>query len=360
MAAELPPDWTKMKPEFAAEAVDSAIEKSRANIAAIKALPTEGSITKIAFWRSIRRPSRSTPYTHVSGTSFPWRIPTPCARRTARSSVKSPIFIPPCASTTDSTQSLRNTRLPPKANPSKARARGCSRRLCSISSSAARSFRRRGSAGSAKSTGLLAQKAQKFSENVLDDTKRFTLHIGDPSRLEGLPPAAVAVAAQKAVARGESGWDFTLEQPSYVPFMSYAADDSLREKLWRASARLASDGEYSNWGLMEEILRLRAEKARILGRADFADLVLERRMARSGAKALAFVEDLRGKFSAAFETEWRELLDFSRSRGPARRRQDATVARGVRLRKAAGEKIRVRSRIAAPVLPDGGRNARNV
>ena len=92
--------------------------------------------------------------------------------------------------------------------------------------------------------------------------RSFILHIGDPSKLEGLPPTAVAVAAQKAAARGESGWDFTLEQPSYVPFMSYAADDSMREKLWRASARLASDGEYSNWGLMAEILRLRAEKGR--------------------------------------------------------------------------------------------------
>lgn len=131
---------------------------------------------------------------------------------------------------------------------------------------------------------LLAVKTQKFSENVLDDTKAFSLDIEDPADLSGLPPTAVAVAAATASAEGKKGWTFTLDQPSYVPFMSYADNDALREKLWRASARLASDGKYSNAELMPEILKLRAEKAKILGRNDFADLILERRMARNGKR----------------------------------------------------------------------------
>lgn len=225
-----------MKPEFAAEAVDSAIEKSRANIAAIKALPTGGLDYEncVLAFDSATEPL-DTVYARLGHLVS---VADSDALRAAYGALVGKIadFYSSVRLDDGLYAKLAEYAASPKANPSKARARGCSRRLCSISSSAARSFRRGGgSAGSAKSTGLLAQKAQKFSENVLDDTKRFTLHIGDPSRLEGLPPAAVAVAAQKAVARGESGWDFTLEQPSYVPFMSYAADDSLREKLWRAS-----------------------------------------------------------------------------------------------------------------------------
>ena len=315
MAAELPPDWTKMKPEFAAEAVDSAIEKSRANIAAIKALPTGGLDYEncVLAFDSATEPL-DTVYSRLGHLVS---VADSDALRAAYGALVGKIadFYSSVRLDDGLYAKLAEYAASPEGKSLEgARARMLSETLLDFELGGAK-LPAEGKRRIREIDGLPAQKAQKFSENVLDDTKRFTLHIGDPSRLEGLPPAAVAVAAQKAAARGESGWDFTLEQPSYVPFMSYAADDSLREKLWRASARLASDGEYSNWGLMEEILRLRAEKARILGRADFADLVLERRMARSGAKALAFVEDLRGKFSAAFESEWRELLDFSRSGG---------------------------------------------
>lgn len=161
----------------------------------------------------------------------------------------------------------------------------------------------------------LALKTQKFSENVLDDTKRFKLHIENESDLDGLPQSAKDIAKKKAEADGKSGWVFTLEQPSYVPFITYADSDPLREKIWRASARLASDGEFSNWGLIREILQLRSEKAALLGRADFADMVLERRMARTGKTALDFVKDLREKFAAPFEKEWAALCDFAAESG---------------------------------------------
>ncbi len=161
----------------------------------------------------------------------------------------------------------------------------------------------------------LAVKTQKFSENVLDDTKRFSLHIEDENDLRGLPQTAIDSARKKAEEKALSGWLFTLEQPSYVPFMTYADNDSLREKMWRAFANVADSGEFSNWELAREILALRHENATILSKSNFADAILARRMAKNGKTALDFVESLTDKFKKPFEAEWLELLDFARANG---------------------------------------------
>jgi len=161
----------------------------------------------------------------------------------------------------------------------------------------------------------LALKTQKFSENVLDATKQFTLSTTDERDLAGLPPTAVALAQKKAREKGLEGWAFTLEQPSYVPFVTYADSDALREKIWRAFSSVAAGGEFSNWELMREILSLRAESAEILGKDSFADAVLERRMAKCGEGAEKFVDSLTEKFAPYFAEEWGALLDFARKNG---------------------------------------------
>lgn len=161
----------------------------------------------------------------------------------------------------------------------------------------------------------LALKTQKFSENVLDSTKAFVLRIDNEADLKGLPQTAVALARKKAHEKGFDGWAFTLEQPSYVPFMTYADSDALREKLWRAFTAVAAEGEFSNWETMRQILELRAEDAALLSRANFADVVLERRMAKNGATAEKFVDSLTEKFEGHFRDEWNALLDFARENG---------------------------------------------
>lgn len=304
-----------MKPEFAAEAVDWAIEKSRTNIEAIKSVPAGGLDYEncVLAFDSATEPL-DTVHVRLGHLAS---VADSDGLREAYGALVGKIADFYSSVHLDAGLYARFAEYaasPGGKSLAGPRARMLSETLLDFELGGAK-LPEEGKRRIREIDGLLAQKAQKFSENVLDDTRSFTLHVDDPAKLEGLPPPAVAVAAQKAAARGKPGWNFTLEQPSYVPFMSYAADDSLRERLWRASARLASDGKYSNWELMAEILRLRAEKARILGRGDFADLVLGRRMARSGAKALAFVADLREKFHAAFESEWRELLGFSRSAG---------------------------------------------
>jgi len=163
--------------------------------------------------------------------------------------------------------------------------------------------------------GELAQVTQKYSENVLDATNAWQLVVEDEARLAGLPAHAQAAARRSAESKGlgtpdRPAWRFTLQMPSQEPVMTYALDENLRREMWSAATAVGAQAPYDNGELIQRILRLRAEKAALLGKAHFADLVLERRMAKSGARALAFIEDLQGRVRTAFATECRELEEF--------------------------------------------------
>lgn len=161
----------------------------------------------------------------------------------------------------------------------------------------------------------LSEITQKFSENVLDSTNAWELVIDDASRLAGLPESAVAAALEDARAKGlgdkeNPRWRFTLQYPSMGPVMEYADDDSLRKELWEASNAIGYAGEYDNTGLIWEILKLRHEKAQLLGFGDFADLTLERRMARDGKTALQFTHDLHERIVERFHQEMESLKEW--------------------------------------------------
>lgn len=154
----------------------------------------------------------------------------------------------------------------------------------------------------------LSEVTQKFGENVLDSTNAWELVIDDESRLAGLPESAVATAAEDAKAKGHEGkWRFTLQQPSMGPVMQFAEDDSLRKEIWAASCTVGYSDGFDNTQLIEEILQLRQEKAELLGFENFADLTLARRMARNGATASQFTEDLHDKIVDRFRSETEEL-----------------------------------------------------
>ena len=158
----------------------------------------------------------------------------------------------------------------------------------------------------------LAQATQKYSENVLDATNAWQLLVpaGEEHRLAGLPDRAKAAARKSAEAKDAAGWRFTLHQPSQEPAMIYLEDAALRREIWTAACGVGAHAPHDNAALIARILTLRAEKAALLGQAHFADSVLERRMARSGARALAFVEDFQHRCAAAFARECRELEEF--------------------------------------------------
>ena len=159
----------------------------------------------------------------------------------------------------------------------------------------------------------LTQLTTKFSENVLDSTNSFELVVTEESELAGLPPTAMAAARESATRKGREGWRFTLHAPDYFAIMTYLDNAALRRKFYEAHSVRAAAEPWNNRPLIGRILALRQEKARLLGFRDFADFVLEDRMAHTGARALEFLEDLKSKTERRFREENHELLEFRRS-----------------------------------------------
>lgn len=157
----------------------------------------------------------------------------------------------------------------------------------------------------------LAKTSTKYAENVLDSTNDWEHYIDDEAGLAGLPPSAIAAARQGAESKGKPGWRFTLQAPSYIAVMTYLDDANVREKFYRAYNRRATEEKRNNAPLVVEILNLRRERARLLGFANFADLVLEDRMAKTGARALEFAGDLEAKSRVQFERETAELERYA-------------------------------------------------
>ena len=157
----------------------------------------------------------------------------------------------------------------------------------------------------------LSKITTKYAENTLDSTNAFELIITDEKQLAGLPESAIAAAKQSAESKGKEGWRFTLQSPSYVALMTYLDDRDIRQQVFHASSVRATEPERDNRPLIQRILELRNEKAQLLGYPDFADLVLEDRMARKGERALQFLRDLKEKTEAQFARENKNLVKFA-------------------------------------------------
>ena len=159
----------------------------------------------------------------------------------------------------------------------------------------------------------LTQLTTKFSENVLDSTNAWEMVITKEADLAGLPPTALTSARESAQRKGREGWRFTLQAPDYLALMTYLDNAAIRREVYGVYSVRAASGEHDNSKILPRILELRQEKARLLGFQDFADFVLEDRMAHSGARAMAFLEDLKAKTERRFREENGELLEFRRS-----------------------------------------------
>ena len=159
----------------------------------------------------------------------------------------------------------------------------------------------------------LTQLTTKFSENVLDSTNAFELVLTDEAQLAGLPPSARESAHESAKRKSREGWRLTLQAPDYIAVMTYLDDASIRRVMYDAYSIRATEGAHDNRAIVARILELRREKANLLGFGNFADLVLEDRMAHTGSRALSFLEDLKGKTQRRFREENEELLAFRRS-----------------------------------------------
>lgn len=161
----------------------------------------------------------------------------------------------------------------------------------------------------------LSAAAQKFANNVLDSTKAFEIVLDDTSRLKGVPQTAIDAARADAAANGHG----TLDQPkyrinatipSYFPVLQFGDDAELRKQIWLGVCSIGRGGQHDNTELIWQILRLRQEKAELLGKANFADQVLELRMAKNGTTALAFIERLQKRVKPHFDREVMQLQEF--------------------------------------------------
>lgn len=161
----------------------------------------------------------------------------------------------------------------------------------------------------------LSKLALTFGENILAETNKFELHITDETDLAGLPESTVESAAQTAEEKEKEGWVFTLEYPSYIPFMKYAENRELRKKMAIAfGAKGFHNDELDNQEHVLNIVNLRHERANLLGYKTHAHFVLEERMAKTPENVERFLEELLEKAKPAAELEFKQLENFAKER----------------------------------------------
>ena len=158
-----------------------------------------------------------------------------------------------------------------------------------------------------------------FSNNVLDATQSFGLHITDESELSGIPESAMALYRQFPEQNKIEGFWLTLDFPSYYPALTYADNRSLREKLYyayntRASELGSDDGKFDNTEVIKAILAIRSELAELLGFSNYANFSLANKMAKSPAQVITFLDDFVSKLAHQGRQEYNELLVYSREK----------------------------------------------
>ena len=133
----------------------------------------------------------------------------------------------------------------------------------------------------------------QFSQNLLKENKAYTLHITDKAQLDGLPETAIAAAAHNAKEKNEEGWIFTLDFPSYSPFMTYSTQRKLRKQMYMARNTVCThDNEQNNLQICQRLVNLRRELAQLLGFETYADYVLRHRMASTTENVYKLLNDL--------------------------------------------------------------------
>lgn len=158
----------------------------------------------------------------------------------------------------------------------------------------------------------LSQNSLQFSQNSLKETNSYILHVKDKSRLKGLPENSLEAAAQTAKEKNLEGWVFTLQAPSYGPFMSFCEDRELRKELYLAyNTKCAHGGNTDNQDLVKKIVNGRIQLAQLLGYPDFASYVLENRMAENKDNVFNLLHELLEKYRPVAEKEVKAIEELA-------------------------------------------------
>lgn len=155
----------------------------------------------------------------------------------------------------------------------------------------------------------------QFGKNLLAATNAYTLNVTDSTRLAGMPEYVLTAAAEAAAERGEQGWTFSLQAPSYGPFMDYCRDRDLRKELYLAYNTRAVGGEFDNSQNVKDIAANRIETSNLLGYETYADYALENRMAKNKATVEDFLSNLMERSLPFAKAEVKEVEDFAHSKG---------------------------------------------
>jgi peptidyl-dipeptidase Dcp len=159
----------------------------------------------------------------------------------------------------------------------------------------------------------LAKLKLTYGENVLAETNNYQLHITNENDLKGLPEGTIEAAESLAKSKNMEGWVFTLDYPSYIPFVTYADNRELRKELAIANGKKAfQNNEFDNKEITLKIAKLRFERANLLGYKNHSDFVLEERMAQNPEKVKSFLNDLLAKAKPAAEKEFAQLTAFAK------------------------------------------------
>ena len=159
----------------------------------------------------------------------------------------------------------------------------------------------------------LSKLSLTFGENILAETNAFELHLTNKDDLKGIPESVLKAAQEIASSKNKEGWIFTLDYPSYIPFMKYAENRTLRKKMALAfSSKGFNNNKYNNEGIVLDIVTLRHKRANLLGYPTHAHFILEERMAESPEKVNAFLSELLDKAKPAAEREFKQLEAFAK------------------------------------------------
>ena len=153
----------------------------------------------------------------------------------------------------------------------------------------------------------------QFSQNLLKENKAFTLHITDEKQLDGLPDTAKAAASAAAKEKSVEGWVFTLDYPSYSPFMTYSTQRDLRKKMYMArNTECIHDNANNNLDICKRLVNLRRELAQLLGFDTYADYVLKHRMASNTDNVYKLLNDLIDAYKPTAVKEYEEVAALAK------------------------------------------------
>ena len=160
----------------------------------------------------------------------------------------------------------------------------------------------------------LSKLSLKFGENVLAETNAFEMHLTDEKDVSGLPESVKEAAKEVASSKNKNGYIFTLDYPSYIPFLTYADNRDLRKKMAIAAGKKGfQNNEFNNEKIVLEIVNLRQKRANLLGYKTHAHFVLEERMAESPENVIEFSNNLLAKAKPAAHKEFQNLTTYAQN-----------------------------------------------